>query len=400
MSHPKNPCYLNALGIVSALGNDKLEVANNLFLGKQPGILSSDDWCSDQSVVVATVTGELPEISDEFSQYACRNIQLLLAAYEQIKAEVETAISKFGRKQVAIVLGSSTSGIAEGEEALKAYNQQGHFPANFHYKQQEIGASAEFLAEYLKLGNLAYTVSTACSSSAKAFASARLLLQQNVCDAVIVGGVDSLCGLTINGFSALESVSDKVCNPFSLNRNGITLGEGAALFLMTLEPSPISLVGVGESSDAYHISSPEPDGKGAELAIITALNDAGLTAEQIDYINLHGTATIKNDEMESRVIHRLFGDSTDCSSTKAQTGHALGAAGAIELALCWLTLSELNQQNLLPPQLWDNETDPDLPPLNFASTNRQLRAKTPNFLMSNSFAFGGSNASLIIGTAP
>lgn len=403
MTSANTAYYLNALGIINALGSNKSQVAQNLFAGSQAGIVARDDLVSERTVYVGQVDAELPTIDSALSDYDCRNNQLLLAAYEQISDEVEAAVNRFGKNRVAIVLGSSTSGIAAGENALQALQDGKELPKHFHYKQQEIGTCAEFLAYYLGLESLAYTVSTACSSSAKAFASARLLLNQNLCDAVIVGGVDSLCKLTLNGFSALESVSNNICNPFSKNRNGITIGEGAALFLLSREASEIQLLGVGESADAYHISSPEPQGKGAEVAIRAALKDAKLKPQDIDYVNLHGTATIKNDEMESLAVNRIFGCYLPCSSTKAQIGHTLGAAGASELALCWLSLSNFNPARLLPPQLWDEQEDSSLAKLNFVGykTNRKMNYKPnkPNYCLSNSFAFGGNNAAVIIGSA-
>ncbi|MGZ4960458.1 MAG: beta-ketoacyl synthase N-terminal-like domain-containing protein, partial [Methylomonas sp.] len=242
----------------------------------------------------------------------------------------------------------------------------------------------------------AYTISTTCSSSANALASARRLLRLGVCDAVVVGGADALCGTTLQGFSSLAAVSSTHCNPFSKNRDGTIIGEGAALFLMSKRPSPIALLGVGASSDAYHISAPRPDGSGAFLAMQAALQDAGLPPEEINYINLHGTATPQNDAMESRAVGRLFGGNTPCGSSKPVTGHCLGAAGAIEAGLCWLLLSELNLEKQLPPHLWDGEADPELEPLDFVP----LANDGPNSLqycLSNSFSFGGNNVSLLIG---
>lgn len=389
--------FLNALGIINALGSNKTDIADNLFLGKQPGIVKRSGMVPDKTIYVGQVDALLPPIPKRLSNYDCRNNQLLLAAYEQIRDDVENAIACYGKSRVAIVLGSSTSGISSGEQALKALNQFGEMPPEFHYKQQEIGTCAEFFAAYLGLESLAYTITTACSSSAKVFTSAKRLLEQDLCDAVIVGGVDSLCQLTLNGFSALESISNSICNPFSRNRDGITIGEGAALFLMTREPGEIALFGTGGSSDAYHISSPEPQGIGAEAAIHHALVDANLEAKAIDYVNLHGTATLKNDEMESRAVHRVFGDKVACSSTKAQIGHTLGAAGANEVAFCWLALSVYNRNKVLPPQLWDGVVDPELPLLNFAAIGTGLEPIKQHYFLSNSFAFGGSNAAVIIG---
>jgi 3-oxoacyl-[acyl-carrier-protein] synthase-1 len=269
-------------------------------------------------------------------------------------------------------------------------------PDKYHYRQQELGSAAQFAARYLGLEGPRYTISTACSSSAKAFASAQRLLVAGRCDAAIVGGADSLCRLTLNGFDALESLARDVCNPFSLNRKGINIGEGACVFVLTREAGPIRLCGVGESSDGYHMSAPDPTGKGAELAIRAALAQAGVTTADVGYVNLHGTATPKNDEMESQVIARVFGCSTPCASTKALIGHTLGAAGAQELGLCWLLLSEANAQRRLPPHVWDGVRDPALDAIDLVGPGVHWRQ---DVFVSNSFAFGGSNTTVAIGRA-
>jgi 3-oxoacyl-[acyl-carrier-protein] synthase-1 len=269
-------------------------------------------------------------------------------------------------------------------------------PATFHYAQQEMGSPAAMLAGVLGLCAPAYTHSSACASAAKAMASAARLLATGMVDAVITGGVDTLCGFTVAGFSALESVSAEPCNPFSANRKGINIGEGAALFLMTREPAAVALRGWGESSDGHHISAPDPAGGGARLAINAALQRAGVTAAQVGYVNLHGTATLQNDAMESRVVHELFGDATTASSTKGATGHALGAAAALEAAFCWLAMQDDNREGRLPPHLWDGVPDPALPRLNLAAPGSTL-GQPIDWALSNSFAFGGANAALVFG---
>jgi 3-oxoacyl-[acyl-carrier-protein] synthase-1 len=217
-----------------------------------------------------------------------------------------------------------------------------------------------------------------------------------LCDAAIAGGSDSLCAFTLAGFKALESISETRCNPLSRNRNGINIGEGAALFLLSREPATVAMRGWGESSDGYHMSAPDPAGRGARLAIERALASAGIPAAQIDYVNLHGTGTLQNDAMESRVIHTLFGADVAVSSTKPFTGHALGAAGAIEAGLCWLAMQDQNPTGKLPPHLWDGVADPDLPVLNVVEPGQSL-GRPLRWTMSNSFAFGGANATLVLG---
>ncbi len=388
--------YLPALGIINALGCGADEVAQGLFSGDTRGMLLLDGWLSAGTARIGRVRAELPEIPPFLSDFACRNNRLLLATLAQIRPEVDEAIGRFGHQRVGVVLGTSTSGIAEGEAAVAAYRATGALPAGFHYVQQELGSPAIFLAYVLAINGPAYCVSTACTSSAKAFVSARNLLRHGLCDAVLVGGVDSLCKLTVNGFAALESVSTEICNPMSRNRKGINIGEAAALFLMTREESSFALLGAGESSDAHHISAPHPEGAGAEAAMRAALADAGLSDGTVDYVNLHATATPKNDEMESRAVSRVFPAGVAASGTKPLTGHALGAAGATELGLCWLALRD----GLLPPHVWDGEADPGLPRLELVESSQKFARKSGRVCMSNSFAFGGSNACLLIGDAP
>lgn len=388
--------FLPALGLVNALGGGADEIAPRLFAGDTSGMVLEDGWLPDRPARVGRVRGDLPEVPAALSDYACRNNRLLLAAFAQIRRDVEGALARFGAGRVGVVLGTSTSGIAEGEAAVAAHRRTGRLPREFRYAQQELGKPALFLARHIGATGPAYCVSTACTSSAKAFVSARGLLRLGVCDAVVAGGVDSLCKLTVNGFSALESISASVCNPMSRNRDGINIGEGAALFLMTREPvdgTEIALLGAGESSDAYHISAPHPDGVGAEAAMRAALNDAGLAAGDVDYLNLHATATPKNDEMESRAIDRVFPGGVPAGGTKPLTGHLLGTAGAMELAFCWLALRE----GRLPPHVWDGEADPALPRLNLVGQGRRFERDSRRVCMSNSFAFGGNNACLLIG---
>jgi 3-oxoacyl-[acyl-carrier-protein] synthase-1 len=395
--------YLNALGVICALGRDKAQVARNLFAGDCSGMRSEAGWVPERSLPVAAVRGELAPIPAELAQQSSRNNQLLLEAALQIRDDIDRAIQTYGRDRIGVVLGTSTSGIHEASRGLAHYIREHHFPADYDYQQQELGAPANFLADWLQLSGPAYVISTACTSSARALMSAQRLLDLGVCDAVLCGGVDSLCKLTLNGFSALEAVSEQRCNPFSVNRNGINIGEAAALFLMSKsagDGQPIALLGSGASSDAHHISAPEPTGRGALQAMRKALSRANLQPAQIGYLNLHGTATQHNDAMESLAVATLFPQGVPCSSTKPMTGHTLGAAGALEAAFCWLSLSTNNPEHALAPHVWDGQPDPELPALNWVTPTDRLTSIAPRYLMSNSFAFGGNNVSLIIGDAP
>ena len=387
------PYYLPTLGLICALGGGVSEITSRLLRGDASGMVVEDGWLPTGPSRVGRARGDLPEVPSSWSDYDCRNSRLLLAALAQIREAVEAARGRFGSHRIGVVLGTSTSGIAEGGEAIAVHRTRGALPAAYRYVQQELGTPAQFLARFLGLNGPAYAVSTACTSSAKAFVSARGLLRHGLCDAVVVGGVDSLCKLTLNGFAALESTSAELCNPLSRNRQGINIGESAALFLMTREEAEYALLGAGESSDAYHMSAPHPEGIGAEAAMRAALRDAGVAASEVDYLNLHATATPKNDEMESRATSRVFPDGVASSGTKPLTGHALGAAGATELALCWLAL----RAGQLPPHRWDGVADPALPALSLVSPGQTFTRATGRVCMSNSFAFGGSNACLLIG---
>ena len=385
--------YLNALGVICALGRGQDEVSRNLFAGDCSGMRAESGWVPERVLPVAGVHGELATIPAELGQQSSRNNQLLLEAALQIEGAIRQAIHTYGASRVGIVLGTSTSGIDEASRGIAHFLREQQFPGDYDYQQQELSAPANFLADWLQLSGPAYVISTACTSSARALMSAQRLLDLGVCDAVICGGVDSLCKLTLNGFSSLEAVSNERCNPFSVNRNGINIGEAAVLFLMSKEPAPIALLGSGASCDAHHISAPEPTGKGALQSMRKALASARLQPEQIGYLNLHGTATQHNDAMESLAVASLFPHGVACSSTKPMSGHTLGAAGALEAAFCWLSLAH----NRVPPHVWDGQADPALPALQWAQAAETLGKRC---LMSNSFAFGGNNVSLIIGEAP
>lgn len=388
--------YLNQCGIVCALGDTHSAIKARLFEHAQSGVVTTGTWSAGRILPLGQVDAQLPSMAAWPIQQRSRNNQMALAALAQIRSAVDAAIARFGTDRIGVVVGTSTSGIAGTESALRQYVVDGTLPVDFHYGQQEMGSPASMLANELGISGPAYVHSSACASSAKALASAARLINMGLCDAVLTGGVDSLCAFTVAGFSALESVSAVQCNPLSLNRNGINIGEGAALFLMTREPSAVALCGWGESSDGHHMSAPDPAGGGARLSITQALQRAGLQASQIDYINLHGTATIQNDAMESRVVHNLFGFGVPVSSTKPFTGHALGAAAAIEAALCWLAMQDDNVEGRLPPHLWDGVADPGLPALNVVTPGMRL-GRPLQWALSNSFAFGGSNATLVLG---
>jgi 3-oxoacyl-[acyl-carrier-protein] synthase-1 len=386
--------------MVNALGTSLEEIWPRLVAGDQSGLVLRDDSGPRGAQLFGAVAGELPAIAASLARYACRNNQLALAALETIHESVAAALRRFGAARVAVVVGTSTSGIAEAELALREHARTGRLSESFEMAQLEFGGTAEFLARISGADGPCYALATACSAGAKALVSARTLLELDLADAVIAGAVDSQCRLTTNGFGALQALARDLSNPMSRNRDGLNLGEGAALFLVTREGGEIRLLGAGESNDAHHMSAPEPEGRGAEACMRAALADGGIGADEIAYLNLHGTGTPHNDAMESVAVERVFGRGVPCSSTKPLVGHTLGASGAIELGFCWMMLARREAGALaLPPHRWDGQADPELPALALVEPETRIEAGYPVALMSSSFGFGGSNCALVIGDA-
>ena len=390
---------LPAMGLMTPLGTTPADVARRLFEGTTEGLVERDDLFRHRPLWAGAVDAPLPPWPDTAPLHHSRNSRMMLAAVLQIRPAIDEAIRRHGAGRVGVVLGTSTSGVSDHERAREGLMLTGAWPANADYRHWEIGALSSDVARALNVGGPAYTIATACSASAKVFASGRRLLAANLCDAVIIGGADTLCQMTASGFSSLDAMSKGKCNPFSRHRDGINIGEGAAAFLMTRDEAPVTFLGAGEGSDAYHISAPEPEGRGALEAMSLALRDADLSPQDVAYINLHGTATPLNDSMEAKAVSALVGPSTPCSSTKAMTGHALGAAGACEAAFTWLTLHpQHNPDNRLPPHLWDGAHDPAMPRLHFSSTETRFEDRSGfAAMLSNSFAFGGNNVVLALG---
>ena len=356
------------------------------------------------TVELPAFVGEVPgldavELPPRLSAFDCRNNRLAWLGLTQdgFADAARAAARKYGANRVGVFLGTSTSGILQTELAYRHRDAQGALPDDFEYGTTHNTFSlADFTRQAVGLDGPAVVVSSACSSSAKVFASARRMMAAGLIDAAVVGGVDSLCLTTLYGFSSLGLISSQACRPFDVARDGISIGEAAAFALLERVPDSLAanevlLLGVGESSDAHHMSSPHPDGLGARMAMQDALSMAGLRPADIDYINLHGTATPGNDLAESKAVVALFGSGTPCSSTKGATGHALGAAGGLEAVICALAL----QNHLAPGGLNTRAPDPQLP-LNYLMDNREAPLRR---VLSNSFGFGGTNCSLIFGLA-
>lgn len=393
------PLHLSHFTTISCIGRGLSQTLEALRQRKS-GLTLCDFDTVDLNTYIGAVSGvDDVVIRADLQVFDCRNNRLLQLALEQdgFVDAVHAASAKYGADRVGVFMGTSTAGILQTELAYRRRDPiTGALPVDFHYAStHNTFSAADFTQRYFGLTGPAAVVSSACSSSAKVFGSARRMIEAGLIDAAIVGGVDSLCLTTLYGFNSLELISSQPCRPYDATRNGISIGEAAAVILLELPSSEstdaVLLLGIGESSDAYHMSSPHPDGLGAKIAMQEALAMANLSPEQIDYINLHGTATVSNDAAEGKAVLALFGASTPCSSTKAATGHTLGAAGGIEAIICALAL----RHGLMPGGLNMTQLDPQLS-LNYLQENREQRFK---HALSNSFGFGGTNCSLIFGFA-
>ncbi len=399
------PILLTTYTATSCLGRGLDEQRQALNEGK-----SGLKPCDFESVDIETWIGEVEGIEKQvlppgLRQFNCRNNRLTQVGLETdgFAEAVRLAAKKYGADRVGVFLGTSTSGILQTELAYRQRSvSTGALPDGFDYATTQNSYSlADFTRSYLGLEGMAMAVSTACSSSAKVFAAAARQLNLGTLDAAVVGGVDTLCLTTLYGFSSLQLTSSGPCKPYDVSRDGISVGEGAAFALLerfdssSAPAGSVLLLGVGESSDAFHMSSPHPEGLGARLAMEAALQSAHLSADDVGYINLHGTSTPANDAAEGLAVLGLFGEQVPCSSTKGATGHALGAAGAMEAVFCALALTD----QWLPGSPGTKQLDPAVN-LNYLLKSRRPNAASPlRYALSNSFGFGGSNCCLIFGTS-
>jgi 3-oxoacyl-[acyl-carrier-protein] synthase-1 len=399
------PVYLSAPGLLCCAGNGGEAFLRAALEGDRSGIVPVSQEGRP------FLAGRIPDSffppagrGGQAAQAAQAGLPRLLriagAALEQIRPAVEAVVARCGPGRVGVCVGSCDNGAEQSLEAHGAYFASGGFPENYRLRFQGAAYPAEYLARECGASGPVLAVSTACASGAGAVLQGAALIRGGLCDAVIAGGADLASKTALLGFDSLEALSEAPCNPFSKNRRGINLGEGAAFFVLSREPlgPPVALLGAGESADAYHITAPRPDGAGAIRAMERALAAAGMSPADIGYVNLHGTGTPQGDAMEALAMGAVFpAPGPPVSSTKPVTGHTLGAAGALELALCWLLLARAGggAPQALPVHCWDGVRDGELPELCFAGPRSAavgLRA-----CMSNSFAFGGCNISLIIG---
>ncbi|MDR3097941.1 MAG: beta-ketoacyl-[acyl-carrier-protein] synthase family protein [Paraburkholderia sp.] len=420
------PLLLSHFTATSCLGRG-LDTTLAALRGRRGGLAPCDFERAELDTWIGSVEGvDAEPLRADLADYACRNNRLAQIGLTQdgFAARVEAAIARYGAERVGVFVGTSTSGILETEYAYRQRDPQtGALPAGFHYAQTHNPYSvAAFVRAYFALRGPATAISSACSSGAKVFGSARRMIEAGLIDAAVVGGVDSLCLTTLYGFNSLELLSRNPCRPFDVARDGISIGEAAAFTLVermpaqrnTLDDDAVLLLGVGESSDAHHMSSPHPEGLGARAAIEQALSTAGVAPGEIGYINLHGTATPSNDTAESLAV-RTFFDGTPCSSTKGATGHTLGAAGALEAVVAALALRHrfvpAGVNTTQPDAALGLAQDPMRDPAQEATQEAaprlahrldyvlQSRDADLRAVLSNSFGFGGTNCSLIFGRA-
>lgn len=398
------PLLLSHFTLTTAAGCGIQENLTALKSGTT-GLRPNDFLDVDLETYIGRVSGiEAQQLPADLSDYQCRNNQLAFLALQQdnFNSAIEQAKDHYGAHRLAVFLGTSTSGILETELAYQteSFRSGGQLPDSVHFKEQHNSFSiAEFVRNYYQLKGPAQVVSTACSSSAKVFATAARYIELGLCDAAIVGGVDSLCLTTLYGFNSLELVAKEVCRPADKNRQGLSIGEAAAFILLekpentevdrSNQQKPVYLRGYGESSDAYHMSSPHPEGLGALQAMQQALTLSGLKTEDIDYVNLHGTATSVNDKMEDNALTQLFAQAVACSSTKGWTGHTLGAAGGVEAIYSALSI----QYDFMPESLNTMTIDPSFSQ-NILMETQYSKVQT---VATNSFGFGGNNCCLIFG---
>ena len=393
------PLALSDFALITCLGAGQAATLAALRAG-QSGLAP----CRFDTLPVGAWTGEITACDDapltgEWVPFDCRNncLAALALAQDGFMGVVEDAKTRYGTSRIGLFLGTSTSGILQAEQAYKRRDAQGLLPADFDYTRTHNTYSlAQFTRAYLGLHGPAFVISTACAATSKVFASAARFIAAGLCDAAIIGGADTLCATTLFGFHALGVMAEGPCRPFDAARSGISIGEAAGFALLERPgpqhgPGTTLLLGTGESADAYHMSSPHPDGEGARRAMRLALEDAALAPEQIDYINLHGTATLAGDAAEDRAISGLFGNAVPCNSSKGFTGHTLGASGVVGAAISALAL----RHGFLPGSPHTTRVDPEF----YCNYLIAGRAAQPKIIMSNAFGFGGVNCSLILGRA-
>ena len=384
----RRPYPITAFSLTCGLGETSSKCFESLEAGRRG--LREVPFAVPFSTVTGTVPVALPELDAAHRHMSSRTARLAAFGYREFRPAVENAIARLGAHRIGIVMGTSTGGIDRTEDAYAAWREDERFGADYAYATQHpFHGFTDLLSSLSGVTGPRWVVSTACSSSAKVFATARRMLDLDLCDAVWVGGVDALCNTTVRGFHSLGVMASEPCRPFGKDRPGMNVGEAAAYVLLekSTKTTPHAwLLGVGETSDAYHMSSPDPEGSGAIAAMKQALADGGVSPHEVDYINAHGTGTQYNDASESAAVLKLIGKDVPVVSTKGYTGHTLGACGGVEAVLAIHAL----ENGFIPGSPWSAPLDVDV------NVPAESQRRDVRHVLSNSFAFGGNNCSVLL----
>jgi 3-oxoacyl-[acyl-carrier-protein] synthase-1 len=388
MLSPLPPVPVTGFALCNAIGTTRATVSEALRAGRSG--LGPSPIPVPFPTAVGAITEALPALPSSLAPYRTRTAQLAHLLITQLGSELARMRERYRPDRIAVILGTSTAGADVTEDAYRHYVAHGKLPEGYDlWRHHTYGAILNVVSTLTGAAGPAWVVSTACTSSAKPLATAQRMLAADLCDAAIVGGIDTLCGMTLRGFFCLDALAPTPCQPFSSQRKGISIGEGGAFLLLERRGDALALLeAVGESSDAYHVSAPHPEGLGAEAAMQRALAIAGVKAEDVDHVNAHGTGTRLNDSAEAKAISKVFGDRVPVVSTKGFTGHTLGGAGATEAAFAIIALSE----GFLPPSLGADPIDEKIT-LNIPTRVTEGRFRR---VISNSFAFGGNNVSVLL----
>jgi 3-oxoacyl-[acyl-carrier-protein] synthase-1 len=379
--------FLNDFAVMSRLGMNRTETLASLTSSSPPRPDERFDLVGGGTTMIARLPGQLPDTSSART----RTNRIASHLLGQMKTKLGWMKATFGAERIAVIVGTSTTGIEESLVSLGERMDADEWPEDFQLEDQELGDLAHHIGAEVGAEGTQYTISTACTSATKAIISAARLVRTGIADAVICGGIDSFSRLTVNGFHALSSVSAGQCSPFGTGRDGINIGEGGALFILSREPSEWEIAGGGESSDAHHMSAPDPTGAQAERAVRDAMDKAGVTPEDVDFVHMHGTGTPLNDEAEAGLVMRVFGADTHAMSTKGMTGHTLGAAGGLQVAINIICM----EAGVYPPHVFNGDRDETLAPIRLSRVGETADAPLVTSLCA-SYAFGGSNAALVL----
>lgn len=390
-------CKIDSYVLANALGSSKKEIFSNLEAADNKVFLTeTDEYFPDRKVFVGKTNIDLPECDTKIQDMSTKHELFCTWAYLELREKVDLLKQKFGNDRIGMITGTSTSGILNLHNLVRNKMKTDLLPQEM-YGSIETSCFSNYLKTLFGIAGPAYTISTSCTSGLKAVSSAMTMLENGICDAVITGGIDNLLYLTVRGFDSLELLSKGVANPMSANRDGINIGEGIAICILTRETGGIQIKGIGESCDTYHVTSPDPQGTGAKKSMMMAMENAGLSKDNINYIQLHGTGTNLNDISEAKAIYDIWGDSIACSSIKPLIGHTLGISGIMGALICALILEQDVNRMFLPEHAWDGCRDEKIPDIKILDSNTQVKNSGPLNFMVNNFAFGGNNCSIIVG---